>query len=367
MKGAIRVFCRIRPLIQQEMNRSQESVIEYVILSSIISRAMDNTSLHIRLPLTSIDSGKGQRRTEKLYEFDRVFDESSTQSDVFSEMEGLVTSVLDGYSACIFAYGQTGSGKTYTMEGDVDNESLRGVIPRTLEALCSEMRSRSCVDYSIHISMIEIYNEKVYDLLSNNLQVEVRLNPDGHVILPSAISEKVDSFEAMQAVLVRGNMARRVAYTASNEHSSRSHMLFLLTVESYNPATSQHSSGRLVLVDLAGSERVAKTESTGQHLTEGQFINKSLSSLGDVIHALHNKHKHVPFRNSTLTFVLQDVLTEGNKVLMITQLSPAACNAQESLQSLEFANRVNKVVLGRSSENKTHPMIAKLTDSVRES
>lgn len=119
MKGAIRVFCRIRPLIQQEMNRSQESVIEYVILSSIISRAMDNTSLHIRLPLTSIDSGKGQRRTEKLYEFDRVFDESSTQRDVFSEMEGLVTSVLDGYSACIFAYGQTGSGKTYTMEGDV--------------------------------------------------------------------------------------------------------------------------------------------------------------------------------------------------------------------------------------------------------
>ena len=183
------------------------------------------------MPLTSIDSGKGQRRTEKLYEFDRVFDELSTQREVFSEMEGLVTSVLDGYSACIFAYGQTGSGKTYTMEGDVDNESLRGVIPRTLEALCSEMQSRSSMEYLIHISMIEIYNEKVYDLLGNNLQVDVRLNADGHVILPSAISEKVDSFEAMQAVLVRGNMARRVAYKASNEHSSRYHMLFLLTLE----------------------------------------------------------------------------------------------------------------------------------------
>lgn len=328
-------------------------------------RAIDSTSLHIRLPLTSIDSGKGQRRTEKVYEFDRVFDEKSTQYEVFSEMEGLVTSVLDGYSACIFAYGQTGSGKTYTMEGDVDNESLRGVIPRTLEALCSEMTRRSSIEYSIHISMIEIYNEKVYDLLGNNLQVDVRLNPDGHVVMPSANSEKVDNYEAMQAVLARGNMARRVACTASNEHSSRSHMLFILTLDSFNPATSQHSSGRLVLVDLAGSERIAKTESTGLLLTEGQFINKSLSSLGDVIHALQNKHKHIPFRNSTLTFVLQDVLTEGNKVLMITQLSPAVGNAQESLQSLEFANRVNKVVLGRSNENKTHPMIAKLTDSVR--
>lgn len=364
MKGAIRVFCRIRPLIQQELNRSEESVIEYFPYFPVIFRAMDHSSLHIRLPLTSIDSGKGQRRTEKFYDFDRVFDEGSTQREVFSEMEGLVTSVLDGYSACIFAYGQTGSGKTFTMEGDVDNELLRGVIPRTLEALCSEMKLRSSIHYNIHISMIEIYNEKVYDLLGNNLQVDVRLNADGQVILGSAVSEAVDSLEAMQAVLVRGNNARRVAYTASNEHSSRSHMLFLLTVEAFNETTSQHSSGRLVLVDLAGSERVAKTESTGQHLIEGQFINKSLSSLGDVIHALNNKHKHIPFRNSTLTFVLQDVLTEGNKVLMITQLSPAACNAQESLQSLEFANRVNKVVLGRSSENKTHPMIAKLTDSV---
>ena len=118
------------------------------------------------------------------------------------------------------------------------------------------------------------------------------------------------------------------------------------------------------MVDLAGSERVSKTESTGQRLVEGQHINKSLSSLGDVIHALNNKHKHVPFRNSMLTFVLQDVLAIGNKVLMIAQLSPAGCNVQESLQSLEFANRVNKVVLGRSVENRTQPLVAKLNEAV---
>ena len=168
-----------------------------------------------------------------------------------------------------------------------------------------------------------------------------------------------------KALLATGNASRRVAATSSNEHSSRSHMLFVITVQGETRDSNQTSEGRLVLVDLAGSERVSKTESTGQRLVEGQHINKSLSSLGDVIHALNNKHKHVPFRNSTLTFVLQDVLAEGNKVLMVAQLSPALDSVQESLQTLEFANRVNKVQLGKGAENKTHAMIAKMGDAVR--
>ncbi|KAK8811157.1 hypothetical protein WA538_005318 [Blastocystis sp. DL] len=352
LRGSIRVFCRIRPLIPQETARSEE-----VVVSEI-----DDNSLQIRLAQSSVDSGKGQRRSEKIYEYDRVFGPSSTQSEVFSEMQGLVTSVLDGYSACIFAYGQTGSGKTYTMEGLDTQESL-GVIPRTFVALSEEMTTRKACSFTCRISMVEIYNEKIYDLLGNNMQVDARLSPEGSVVFPSAVSSTVSSVAEMNEVLARGNLARHVAATASNEHSSRSHMLFFLTVESLDEASQQRSRGRLVLVDLAGSERVAKTESTGQRLVEGQYINKSLSSLGDVIHALNNKHKHIPFRNSTLTFVLQDVLQEGNKVLMIAQLSPAASNAQESLQSLEFANRVNRVTLGRSTGNKTHPMIAKLTDA----
>ena len=233
------------------------------------------------------------------------------------------------------------------------------MIPRTFVALSEEMTTRKACSFTCRISMVEIYNEKIYDLLGNNMQVDARLSPEGSVVFPSAVSSTVSSVTEMNEVLARGNLA-------SNEHSSRSHMLFFLTVESLDEASQQRSRGRLVLVDLAGSERVAKTESTGQRLVEGQYINKSLSSLGDVIHALNNKHKHIPFRNSTLTFVLQDVLQEGNKVLMIAQLSPAASNAQESLQSLEFANRVNRVTLGRSTGNKTHPMIAKLTDAVAE-
>lgn len=312
-----------------------------------------------------MNSGKGQRRTDKIYEFDRVFDEHSTQAQIFTEMEGLITSVLDGFSACVFAYGQTGSGKTFTMEGESSPE-LEGVIPRTLNSLCSAMKERPDIQYQTTIRMLEIYNEKIFDLLSRSSLVEARLDQNGHVLFPSAVSMEVSTVDEMRKVLSQGNDARRVAATSSNEHSSRSHMLFILTVSALNASTNQKSEGRLVLVDLAGSERVSKTESTGQRLVEGQYINKSLSSLGDVIHALNNKHKHIPFRNSTLTFILQDVLTEGNKVLMIAQLSPASNSSSESLQTLEFANRVNKVVLGKGIENKTHAMIGKLNTTVRD-
>ena len=334
------------------------------MLFLLLSRSIDANSLRIQLPQTSIDSGRGQRRSDRIYEFDHVFGEASTQQTIFAEMQGLITSVLDGYSACIFAYGQTGSGKTYTMEGNVDDLTDKGVIPRTLESLHHQMKNRSSTEFITTISMIEIYNDKIFDLLGNNLPVEARQNAEGEIILPAAVVQAVHSVDEMMNVLHQGDQARHVASTASNEHSSRSHMLFILTVKGVDQTSGQSSEGKLVLVDLAGSERVAKTESTGQRLAEGQFINKSLSSLGDVIHALSNKHKHIPFRNSMLTFVLKDVLKEGNKVLMIAQLSPAESNLQESLQSLEFANRVNKVLLGKSSENKTHPMIAKLTDQV---
>lgn len=282
---------------------------------------------------------------------------------MFEEVKGLVTSVLDGYCACILAYGQTGSGKTYTMEGE-ENEENEGVIPRTLQALYSSMHQQTQSSYSVTINMFEIYNEKLFDLLAENKPIEARLDPDGHVLFPTAVCVNVHELAEMQEVLKKGKEARRIASTSSNQHSSRSHMLFILSITSVNPSTHQQTQGRLVLVDLAGSERVSKTESTGQRLIEGQYINKSLSSLGDVIHALNNKHKHIPFRNSMLTFILQDVLAEGNKVLVITQLSPAFSNTQESLQSLEFANRVNKIALGKGVENKNHAMVAKLNDMV---
>ena len=357
------MFCRVRPFLPDEAKKDKTEAIESAFQMALTARVIDDTSLQIHILQNTVDSGKGQRRSDKIYEFDHVFSPSSSQLQVFDEVKGLVTSVLDGYSACIFAYGQTGSGKTYTMEGGAGE--TEGVIPRTLRQLTDEMAARPQTAFTTHIRMIEIYNEKIFDLLGNNLPVEARLDAEGRVLLPQARSQPVQDFEEMMALLATGNASRRVAATSSNEHSSRSHMLFVITVQGETRDSNQTSEGRLVLVDLAGSERVSKTESTGQRLVEGQHINKSLSSLGDVIHALNNKHKHVPFRNSTLTFVLQDVLAEGNKVLMVAQLSPALDSVQESLQTLEFANRVNKVQLGKGAENKTHAMIAKMGDAVR--
>ena len=349
-------------MLPEESAKSLTEAIESSSSHALTYRVVDESSLQIHMVQNTVDSGKGQRRNDKIYEFDRVFAPSSQQAEVFEEVKGLVTSVLDGYSACIFAYGQTGSGKTYTMQGG--EGEARGVIPRTLKELTDEMVAHEDVEFATTIQMVEIYNEKIYDLLGNNLQVEARLDSEGHVLFPEASCRAVTSYDEMITLLNNGNMCRRVAATSSNEHSSRSHMLFMISLHTQNRSTHQECRGRLVLVDLAGSERVSKTESTGQRLVEGQHINKSLSSLGDVIHALNNKHKHVPFRNSTLTFVLQDVLAEGNKVLMIAQLSPSVLNVQESLQTLEFANRVNKVQLGKGTENKTHAMIAKLNDIV---
>ena len=356
------MFCRIRPLLPNEVSKDKTEAIESSFPTAFIARVIDDSTLQIHILQNTVDSGKGQRRSDKIYEFDHVFSPSSTQIQIFDEMKGLVTSVLDGYSACIFAYGQTGSGKTYTMEGGI--EETEGVIPRTLRQLTEEMALRRQSTFTTHIRMIEIYNEKIFDLLGGNLPVEARLDAEGRVLLPQARSQEVHDVNEMMELLATGNASRRVATTSSNEHSSRSHMLFVISVQGETLDTHQKSEGRLVLVDLAGSERVSKTESTGQRLVEGQHINKSLSSLGDVIHAMNNKHKHIPFRNSTLTFVLQDVLATGNKVLMVAQLSPAQSSVQESLQTLEFANRVNKVQLGRGAENKTHAMIAKLNDVV---
>ena len=229
-------------------------------------RSIDENSLRIQLPQTSVDSGRGQRRSDRIYEFDHVFGETSTQQSIFTEMQGLITSVLDGYSACIFAYGQTGSGKTYTMEGNVDDPMDKGIIPRTLESLHHEMGIRSSTEFTTTISMIEIYNDKIFDLLGNNLSIEARQNANGEIILPTAVIQTVHSVSEMMTALHQGDRARHVASTASNEHSSRSHMLFILTVKGVDTASGQSSEGRLVLVDLAGSERVAKTESTGQRL-----------------------------------------------------------------------------------------------------
>ncbi|KAM7015353.1 kinesin-like protein KIFC3 isoform 10-T13 [Tautogolabrus adspersus] len=333
LKGNIRVFCRVRPVSQEE----QDSADSKTMLSF---DSEDDAILYL--------SNKGKTMT---FELDKVFSPQATQEEVFQEVQSLVTSCIDGFNICIFAYGQTGSGKTYTMEGVLDDP---GINQRALRLLFSEVTEKAPDwDYKITVSMVEIYNETLRNLLGENPtdKLDIKMNPDGsgQLYVPGLTEFVVQSPEDINKVFELGHMNRATACTNLNEHSSRSHALLIITVSGFNSSTGNRTQGKLNLVDLAGSERIAKSGAEGSRLREAQCINKSLSALGDVINALRGKHSHVPFRNSRLTYLLQDSLSGDSKTLMMVQVSPLPNNMSESVCSLKFAQRVRSVELSLSS------------------
>ena len=292
-----------------------------------------------------------ERGKQKAWEFDKVFDFGARQEAVYAEVSGLVTSVLDGYKVCIFAYGQTGAGKTYTMNGP---EGDRGVNTRALAELFAASAARGAeVRDEITVSVLEIYNETIRDLLAEDVgarKLEVRRGERGmHV--PGLTSRRVERPDEVLELFARAEQNRSSAATHMNAQSSRSHLMLSVYVDSTNVLTGDRSYGKMHLVDLAGSERIHKSGATGKALREAQNINKSLSALGDVIMSRAQKNSHVPFRNSVLTHLLQDSLSADAKTLMIVCISPAIYNAEESFSSLNFAARVKTVELGRAQRS----------------
>ncbi|XP_070574041.1 kinesin-like protein KIFC3 isoform X3 [Ptychodera flava] len=342
LKGNIRVFCRVRPPIKE-----------------------DGAGLMARVVVTCDEDDDGivfvtsKGRTNS-YEVDKVFSPSSSQEEVFEECKHLVVSCIDGYNVCIFAYGQTGSGKTYTMEGPADD---LGINQRALQLLFDEREDREKEwDYVITVSIMEIYNEMLRDLLSNDptYKMDIKMNQDGGLYVPGLTCHEVETVDEVNQVLNLAKVNRATASTNMNEHSSRSHALLCVTVKGMNRTTGSRTIGRLNLVDLAGSERVSKSGADGARLKEAQNINKSLSSLGDVIHALRNKQGHIPYRNSKLTYLLQDSLGGDSKTLMVVQVSPVEKNCGETSSSLSFAQRVRTVELGQASKKMESSEIAML-------
>eukprot|EP01061_Rhynchopus_euleeides_P016794 TRINITY_DN28115_c0_g1_i1.p1 TRINITY_DN28115_c0_g1~~TRINITY_DN28115_c0_g1_i1.p1 ORF type:complete len:1031 (+),score=493.01 TRINITY_DN28115_c0_g1_i1:63-3095(+) len=327
LKGNIRVFCRIR-LVADEPP-------ECVTLE-------DDMTVRIKDP----QSGKITP-----FEFDKCFDQDSMQSDVFEEAKGLAVSVLDGYNVCIFAYGQTGSGKTYTMEGPKDN---RGVNFRTVSELFRLAMEREAeYAYTLSVSVLEVYNDKIFDLQNKRIQVKVTpgvKGGDGVSIVPLEKTRVTDADQVISA-LEEAYTNRKVGGTSMNEHSSRSHCVLTVWIEAKNVSTGQMFTGKLHLVDLAGSERLAKSEVTGDQKVESVHINKSLTQLGLCINSLANKKDHIPFRNSQLTTLLQDSLGGNCKCLMFANISPKTSNVPETISTLNFATGAKKVELGKASKN----------------
>ncbi|KAK3775308.1 hypothetical protein RRG08_030977 [Elysia crispata] len=358
LKGNIRVFCRVRPLL------GEEELCKGGIISHINFPDMDHKILELdKLPDISVNesvlnSTRGGRALSKYeFSFDKVFQPESSQAEVFEEISQLVQSALDGYNVCIFAYGQTGSGKTYTMEGCLEEEDLLGMIPRTVKQIFTAVHDLEGKgwSYKFSASMLEIYNESIYDLLSKGSareeKLEVKLMAKGEdVHVPKLSIVEVKSEQQVLKLLRNACENRSVAETKCNQRSSRSHSVFQLRLEGTNSTTGESSKGLLNLVDLAGSERVKESGSEGQRLLEAQSINKSLSNLGNVIMALGNKEKHIPYRNSKLTYLLQNSLGGNSKTLMFVNVSPKEECFSETLNSLRFATKVNQCNIGTAQK-----------------
>ncbi|XP_053762131.1 kinesin-like protein KIFC3 isoform X4 [Panthera pardus] len=333
LKGNIRVIARVRPVTKEDGEGPEAT-------NAVTFDADDDSIIHL------LHKGKPVS-----FELDKVFSPRASQQDVFQEVQALITSCIDGFNVCIFAYGQTGAGKTYTMEGTPENP---GINQRALQLLFSEVQEKaSDWDYTITVSAAEIYNEVLRDLLGQEPQekLEIRLCPDGsgQLYVPGLTEFRVQSVEDINKVFEFGHTNRTTEFTNLNEHSSRSHALLIVTVRGVDCSTGLRTTGKLNLVDLAGSERVGKSGAEGSRLREAQHINKSLSALGDVIAALRSRQGHVPFRNSKLTYLLQDSLSGDSKTLMVVQVSPVEKNTSETLYSLKFAERVRSVELGPGS------------------
>ncbi|XP_068198465.1 kinesin-like protein KIF13B isoform X2 [Antennarius striatus] len=349
----VKVAVRVRPMNRREKDLKSKCVVE-----------MEGNQTVLHPAITSINKGD-PRSQPKVFAYDYCFwsmDESQTekfagQDVVFQCLgESLLDNAFMGYNACIFAYGQTGSGKSYTMMG---SEEQPGLIPR----LCSSLFNRTVKEaregesFTVEVSYMEIYNEKVRDLLDpkgNRQTLRVREHNVFGPYVDGLSRLAVASCKDIESLMSEGNKSRTVAATNMNEESSRSHAVFNIilthTLMDLQSGTCGEKVSKLSLVDLAGSERAAKTGAAGERLKEGSNINKSLSTLGLVISALadqgagKNKNKFVPYRDSVLTWLLKDSLGGNSRTAMVATISPAADNYDETLSTLRYADRAKSIV-----------------------
>ncbi|XP_055283344.1 kinesin-like protein KIF27 isoform X4 [Moschus berezovskii] len=370
----VKVAIRIRPLLCKEVLHNHQACV----------RVIPNTQ--------QIIIGR-----DRIFTFDFVFGKNSTQDEVYNTcIKPLVLSLIEGYNATVFAYGQTGSGKTYTIGGGhVASvvEGQKGIIPRAIQEIFQNISGKPSIDFNIKVSYIEVYKEDLRDLLELETSVKdlhIREDEKGNTgltfcavnllislksicleieeVIVGAKECQVESADEVMSLLEMGNAARHTGTTQMNEHSSRSHAIFTISlcqVDKSRKAAedgSWHSHRHIVskfhFVDLAGSERVTKTGNTGERFKESIQINSGLLALGNVISALgdpRKKSSHIPYRDAKITRLLKDSLGGSAKTVMITCVSPSSSDFDESLNSLKYANRArnirNKPTLNFSPES----------------
>lgn len=320
LKGAIRVFCRIRP--SSENNSCGMNT--------------DGESLEL-----SIENKKD------VFLFDKVFGPNDNQCIVYEEIRPMIQSGFDGYNICVFAYGQTGSGKTFTMEGYKKD----GIIYKALDSIYESKLENENEGWKIELKMsvVEIYNENVFDLLENiDKKVEIKY-VNGALLLHNCIETEIVGKDEIDDLLKKANGNRSVSATKSNERSSRSHLIFMLKLKMEREDENRESF--FTFIDLAGSERLSVSKAEGDRKKETQNINRSLSALANVVTALVRKDQHIPFRDSKLTYLLMGFLQSNSRVLMIVNVAPEKKHHSETICSLRFASNVSDCKLGTVKKN----------------
>ena len=294
--------------------------------------------------------GTGKRAKDQTFGFDRVFDENTTQADVYeSTTRSLLDSVLDGYNATVFAYGATGCGKTHTITGTVQ---APGVIFLTMQELFERIGERSDEKVTdISLSYLEIYNETIRDLLvpgTSKQGLMLREDAQQAVSVAGLSSHRPQNVEEVMDMIVRGNELRTMSPTDANATSSRSHAVLQINISQKDRNADihePHTMATLSIIDLAGSERASATKNRGERLQEGANINKSLLALGSCINALCDpkKRNHIPYRNSKLTRLLKFSLGGNCKTVMIVCISPSSSHFDETQNTLRYANRAKNI------------------------
>ncbi|CAM4528769.1 unnamed protein product [Lepidochelys olivacea] len=332
---ALKVVARCRPMSRKEEAAGCERILE----------------MDVKLGQVTLRNPKAAPgELAKTFTFDAVYDASSKQADLYDEtVRPLIDSVLQGFNGTIFAYGQTGTGKTYTMQGAWTDSEKRGIVPNSFEHVFTHISRSQNQQYLVRASYLEIYQEEIRDLLAKdqNKKLEMKENPETGVYIKDLSSFVTKNVKEIEHVMNLGNQTRSVASTNMNEYSSRSHAIFVITVECSETGLDGEDHirvGKLNLVDLAGSERQSKMGGPGERPKEASKINLSLSALGNVISALvDGKSTHIPYRDSKLTRLLQDSLGGNAKTIMVATLGPASHSYEESLSTLRFANRAKNI------------------------
>lgn len=322
----ISVVCRVRPISDKELREQSEIGVRVDPNGVGVDVSFGADTLH--------------------FDYDAVIGPYGSQQDVYElAAKPVVDDFLQGFNGTVFAYGQTGSGKTFSMEGVRTDAKKRGILPRVVKQVIEHKENApKAIENVLQVQYLEIYNEKIRDLLAPNREdLKVREARAG-IYVEGATSHFVTSEREVHDLLKTGAAARAVGETQMNQQSSRSHSIFIFTLEQTNTADNTKKKAKLFMVDLAGSEMVKHTGSEGVTLREAQHINKSLSALSNVITSLSERHhSHIPYRNSKLTRLLQDAIGGNCRTSLIICCSPAKTTETETVSTMRFGRSAKKI------------------------